>query len=93
MENNALMGAAVGGVIGMVLVLLLGLVVGVVAKLLMPGKDPGGWFVTALLGIAGAWIGSFLMGLLGLQGQLPALLSAVLGAIVLLVLYRLVKKR
>lgn len=93
MEQQPLLGAAVGGVIGSVLVTLLGLVVGVVAKLLMPGRDPGGWFVTALLGIAGSWIGSFLMGLLGVGGQLWAFVAAVAGAMLLLWIYRLVKGR
>jgi uncharacterized membrane protein YeaQ/YmgE (transglycosylase-associated protein family) len=92
MENNAMMGAATGGVIGLLLVLLLGLVVGAVAKLLMPGKDPGGWLVTMLLGIAGAWVGSFVMGLIGLSGLVPAFLSAVGGAILLLAVYRMLKK-
>jgi uncharacterized membrane protein YeaQ/YmgE (transglycosylase-associated protein family) len=87
-----MMGAATGGVIGLLLVLLLGLVVGAAAKLLMPGKDPGGWFVTMLLGIAGAWVGSFVMGLIGLRGQAPALLSAVGGAILILALYRMFRK-
>jgi uncharacterized membrane protein YeaQ/YmgE (transglycosylase-associated protein family) len=92
MENSAMMGAATGGVIGLLLVLLLGLVVGAVAKLVMPGKDPGGWIVTMLLGIAGAWVGSFVIGLLGMSGQVPALLSAVGGAVLLLALYRMFKK-
>ena len=87
-----MMGAATGGVIGLLLVLLLGLVVGAVAKLLMPGRDPGGWLVTMLLGIAGAWVGSFVMGLLGMSGLLPALLSAVGGAVLLLAVYRMFKK-
>jgi uncharacterized membrane protein YeaQ/YmgE (transglycosylase-associated protein family) len=87
-----MMGAATGGVIGLVLVLLLGLVIGAVAKLLMPGKDPGGWLVTMLLGIAGAWLGSFVMGMIGVSGQVPALLSAVGGAILILALYRMFKK-
>lgn len=43
-------GAALEGVIGILLVSLTGLVIGVIAELLMPGKDPGGWFVTILLG-------------------------------------------
>jgi uncharacterized membrane protein YeaQ/YmgE (transglycosylase-associated protein family) len=85
-------GAAVGGIIGILLVAGLGLVIGVIAKLLMPGKDPGGWFVTILLGIAGSWIGSFLMSTFGLAGTIPALVSAVVGAMVLLGLYRLVRK-
>jgi len=86
-------GAAVGGVIGLLLVALLGLVVGVVAKLVMPGKDPGGWFVTILLGIAGSWIGSFIMGMLGLTSSIAAFISAVAGAVILLAIYRLVKKQ
>ncbi len=75
-----MMGAATGGVIG------------AVAKLLMPGKDPGGWLVTMLLGIAGAWLGSFVMGMIGVSGQVPALLSAVGGAILILAVYRMFKK-
>jgi uncharacterized membrane protein YeaQ/YmgE (transglycosylase-associated protein family) len=92
MEGNAMMGAATGGVIGLLLVLLLGLVVGAVAKLLMPGKDPGGWLVTILLGIAGSWVGSFVMGLFGIRGQVPAFLSAVGGAVLILTVYRMLKK-
>jgi uncharacterized membrane protein YeaQ/YmgE (transglycosylase-associated protein family) len=86
-------GAAMGGMIGLLLVAVLGLVVGVVAKLLMPGKDPGGWFITILLGIAGSWIGSFIMGLLGLTSAIAAFVSAVTGAVILLAIYRLIKKQ
>jgi uncharacterized membrane protein YeaQ/YmgE (transglycosylase-associated protein family) len=85
-------GAALGGVIGIVLVSLTGLVIGVIAKLLMPGKDPGGWFVTILLGLAGSWVGGFLLSMTGLAGTVPALIAAVIGAVVLLALYRLIKK-
>ncbi len=86
-------GAAVGGVIGILLVAALGRAVGVVAKLLMPGKDPGGWFITILLGIAGAWVGGFIMRLLGLTSSISAFISAVLGAVILLAVYRLIKKK
>jgi uncharacterized membrane protein YeaQ/YmgE (transglycosylase-associated protein family) len=85
-------GAAMGGVIGLLLALVIGLAVGVVAKLLFPGPDPGGWFATILLGIAGSWLGSFLLLLTGLTGTVPALVAAVIGAMVLLGVYRLVKK-
>lgn len=85
-------GAAVGGVIGLLLAALVGLVIGVIAKLLMPGKDPGGWFVTILLGIAGSWVGGFLVSMLGIAGAVPGLLAAVIGAVLLLALYRLIKK-
>jgi len=78
--------------------IVLGLVAGVVAKLLMPGRDPGGWIVTTLLGIAGAfvggWIGSMLWGSGGVSGvNLPSIGLAALGAIVLLAIYRMIVGR
>ena len=91
METGALVGGAVGGVLGLLIVAVIGLVIGAVAKLLMPGKDPGGWFVTMLLGIAGSWVGAFIAGALGISGGL-GLVGAVLGAMLLLLLYRLFKK-
>ena len=91
MDGSAV-GGIVGGVIGLVLVLVVGLVIGVVAKVLMPGKDPGGWIMTALLGIAGSWIGGFVFGALGLTGLASSLIGAVLGAMLLLGVYRIVKK-
>jgi len=85
-------GGAVGGVIGLLLVAVIGLVIGVIAKVLMPGPDPGGWLVTILLGIAGSWVGGFLLSLTGLAGTVPGLIASVLGAMVLLGVYRLLKK-
>jgi len=85
-------GFAVGGVIGILLLAVIGLVIGAVAKLLMPGRDPGGWFVTILLGIAGSWVGGFLSSLLGLKSAAAELIAAVLGAMLLLVIYRMVKR-
>ena len=85
-------GTILGGAIGIGLTLLLGLVIGVVAKLLTPGKDPGGWFATMLLGIAGAWVGSFAASLLNLGGTVAPLVLAVGGAVLLLLAYRVVKK-
>ena len=87
-----MVGGIAGGVIGLVLVAVVGLVIGVVAKALMPGKDPGGWFMTILLGIAGSWVGGFVFGALGLTGLGTSLVGAVLGAMLLLGLYRLVKR-
>jgi uncharacterized membrane protein YeaQ/YmgE (transglycosylase-associated protein family) len=75
--------------------ILFGLVVGVIAKLLMPGRDPGGVIVTILLGIAGSLLGSYVgraMGLYG-PGQGAGFLMALLGAVLLLVLYRLAFRR
>jgi uncharacterized membrane protein YeaQ/YmgE (transglycosylase-associated protein family) len=77
------------GVLGWI---LFGLVAGVIAKLLMPGRDPGGFIVTILLGIAGALLGGFLGRVLGLysEGQSAGLIMSILGAIVLLAIYRMV---
>jgi uncharacterized membrane protein YeaQ/YmgE (transglycosylase-associated protein family) len=75
--------------------LFIGLVVGALAKLIMPGRDPGGIFVTMLLGIAGALVAGFLGRLLGLyaSGQGAGFIMSTLGAILLLVLYRLIAHR
>lgn len=70
--------------------ILFGLIVGVVAKLLMPGRDPGGFIITILLGIAGALVGGFLGRALGLYGpgQSAGFIMALIGAVILLALYR-----
>jgi uncharacterized membrane protein YeaQ/YmgE (transglycosylase-associated protein family) len=75
--------------------LIIGLLVGAVAKLLMPGKDPGGWIVTILLGIAGALLAGYLGTAIGWYqpGQPAGFIASVVGAIVLLLLYRLLFKR
>jgi len=75
--------------------IVFGLIVGIVAKLLMPGRDPGGIIVTMLLGIIGAVIGGFLGRALGFYGpnQAAGFLMSVVGAIVLLGIYRLVARR
>lgn len=83
-------GMAAGGVIGLILVALVGLVIGAVAKLLMPGPDPGGWFVTILLGVAGSWVGQLIVGSLGM-GNI-GIFGSIIGAMALLFLYRLVKR-
>ena len=70
-----------------------GLIVGVIGKFLMPGKDPGGFIVTILLGIAGSLLGGFIGQLLGLSSGEPAgFVGSVIGAILLLVIYRMVMK-
>lgn len=72
--------------------LIIGLVVGALAKLIMPGKDPGGIIVTMLLGIAGAFLGGWIGRAVGLyqQGQGAGFIMSVIGAIILLAIYRLV---
>src|SRR5438874_2253189 len=74
--------------------LLFGLIVGAIAKFLMPGNDPGGWIVTILLGIAGSFVGGFLASaLLGRQEQTAGWIGSIIGAIVLLFIYRLIVGR
>jgi uncharacterized membrane protein YeaQ/YmgE (transglycosylase-associated protein family) len=78
--------------------IILGLLAGAIAKLLMPGRDPGGWIVTMLLGVAGAFAGGFigraLWGSEGVSGvNLPSIGLAVLGAFVLLLIYRMIVGR
>ena len=77
---------------------MVGLIAGVLAKWVMPGPDPGGIVVTALIGIAGAFVGGWVLGLLGFAGSsgtlsIGSILTAVLGAIVLLAIYRLITRR
>ena len=76
--------------------ILFGLVVGIIAKLLMPGRDPGGFIVTILLGIAGALLGGFIGQSMGWyrEGEAAGWIVSILGAIILLALYRMmVRKR
>jgi uncharacterized membrane protein YeaQ/YmgE (transglycosylase-associated protein family) len=82
------MGAIIGWII-------FGLIAGAIAKLLMPGRDPGGWIVTMLLGIAGAviggWIGHALWGSSGVNDwSIGSFGLAIVGAILLLAIYRMI---
>lgn len=71
--------------------LIVGLIVGAIAKLLMPGNDPGGWIVTILLGIGGSFVGTYIAGMLGMAGPV-GWIGSILGAMLLLLIYRIVKK-
>jgi uncharacterized membrane protein YeaQ/YmgE (transglycosylase-associated protein family) len=75
--------------------LIIGLIVGAVAKLLMPGKDPGGIWITMILGIAGSILATYLGRALGWYqaGQAAGFIMSVVGAILLLIVYRLVRGR
>lgn len=75
--------------------LLIGLLIGAVAKLIMPGKDPGGCIITMLLGLAGSALGGWIYGLLGLTagGGIGMFVCGVIGAIILLLLYRMILGR
>ena len=79
------------GILGWI---IFGLVVGALAKLVMPGKDPGGFIVTTLLGIVGAVVGGFLGRLLGLykENEPAGFIGAFLGAVLVLWIYRKMRK-
>ncbi len=76
--------------------IIMGLIVGVLAKWIMPGKDPGGIIITICIGIAGAFLGGFIGSLLGIGDvsgfNLISFILAIGGAILLLILYRVIKK-
>ena len=80
------------GVLGWI---LFGLVAGVLAKLVMPGRDPGGIIVTILLGVAGALLGGFIGRALGLYGanEGAGMVMSIIGAVALLALYRVFTRR
>jgi uncharacterized membrane protein YeaQ/YmgE (transglycosylase-associated protein family) len=75
------------GIIGWI---VFGLIVGVIAKLLMPGRDPGGMIVTCLIGIVGALVGGFIGRAIGLYGpgEVAGYLMSIVGAMLLLFIYR-----
>ena len=73
---------------------MVGLIAGALAKWAMPGPDPGGIIVTILIGIAGAFLGGYLVGLVGIGGGvITTILTATVGAILLLAIYRLITRR
>ena len=76
-------------------VVLIGLVVGALAKLIMPGRDPGGFIVTILLGIAGSIVATWLGRLVGWyqEGQSAGFIMSLLGAVLLLAIYHGVRRR
>lgn len=75
---------------GIIWTLIIGLVIGAIAKLLMPGKDPGGVIITMLIGVAGAFVAGFVGQALGLYraGSGPGFIAAILGSMALLFVYR-----
>jgi len=73
-------------------IIVIGLIVGIVAKLLVPGRDPGGFIITTFLGIAGSFVAQYLGVFLGWYGpnEPAGFIASVIGAILLLVVYRMV---
>ncbi len=81
---------------GILWTLIIGLVVGAIAKLLMPGKDPGGFIITMVIGVAGALLAGFLgraMGWYDNPGEAPGIIASIIGAMLLLLVYRMVTGR
>ena len=76
-------------------VVIIGFVAGAVAKFIMPGKDPGGFLITTGLGVGGALIATFLGRLVGWyqEGESAGFIAAVVGAIIVLAIYRFIKKK
>ena len=80
------------GIVGWIVI---GLIAGGIAKLLMPGKDPGGCLITILLGIAGALLAGFIGKAVGWyeEGEAAGFVAAIVGAFIILVLYRMILRR
>lgn len=80
---------------GIIWTLIIGLLAGIVAKFLMPGRDPGGFIVTILLGVAGAFLATFLGQTIGWYrvGESAGFIGAVVGALIILIAYRMIRKR
>ena len=95
---NRVPGLREENLVGIVTWIFFGLIAGVVAKLLMPGRDPGGCIITMLLGIAGAFVGGFIFEQLTgrpqmMQFDFGSLFVAIIGAIIVLLIYRLIAGR
>ena len=81
---------------GIIWTLIVGLIVGALAKLVMPGRDPGGIIVTILLGIGGALVASFIgraVGWYQSPGEGPGIIASAIGAVVVLAIYHLIVRR
>lgn len=81
--------------IDIIFTVVIGAVVGLIAKFLVPGKDPGGFIVTPAIGIGGAFLATFLGQSLGLYeiGQTAGFIGSVVGAVIILLIYRMVRRR
>ena len=80
---------------GYFMTFIIGLVVGIIAKFLMPGKDPGGFIITAVLGILGSFLATWLGRAMGWyqEGATAGWIGSIIGAIILLIIYRFFSKR
>jgi uncharacterized membrane protein YeaQ/YmgE (transglycosylase-associated protein family) len=80
---------------GFLWTIIIGFVAGLLAKFMMPGRDPGGFIITTLLGIAGAFVATFIGRAVGWYGENEGaqFIGAVIGAIVILAIYRMIRRR
>jgi uncharacterized membrane protein YeaQ/YmgE (transglycosylase-associated protein family) len=78
---------------GILYTILIGAVVGVLARFLKPGADPMGWILTILLGMAGAWVGGYVSGALGIGNRYLGFAVSIACAIVLLVIYGMLRRK
>lgn len=80
---------------GILLTIIIGFVAGIIAKMLMPGRDPSGFIITTLLGIAGAFVATFLGEAVGWYraGEGAGFIGAIVGAVIILALYRMITGR
>jgi uncharacterized membrane protein YeaQ/YmgE (transglycosylase-associated protein family) len=78
---------------GILYTILIGAVIGVLARFFKPGADPMGWILTIILGIAGAWVGGYVAGALGLTSGVMGFVVSIICAIVLLFLYEMVRAK
>ena len=78
---------------GILYTIIIGAVIGIIARLIKPGADPMGWILTILLGIAGAWIGSYIAPMLGLSGGMTGFIVSIVCAIGLLFLLEMIRRK
>jgi len=78
---------------GILYTILIGAVIGVLARFFKPGADPMGWILTIILGIAGAWVGGYIAGALGISSGILGFVVSIVCAIVLLFLYEMVRAK
>ena len=78
---------------GILYTILIGAVIGVLARFFKPGADPLGWILTIILGIAGAWVGGYVAGMLGISSGMLGFVVSIVCAIVLLFLYEMIRAK
>jgi uncharacterized membrane protein YeaQ/YmgE (transglycosylase-associated protein family) len=78
---------------GILYTILIGAVIGILARLIKPGADPMGWILTIVLGIAGSWLGGYIAPMLGLSGGFTGFAVSIACAIILLVLFEMIRKK